>query len=532
MEISDAELVSQSLAGNRDAFGRIVARYQNLICSLAYSAVGSLGQSEDLSQETFITAWLHLGKLAEPEKLRSWLCGIARNLINNAIRQQGREPAHAAESLETEHESPSLEPLPPDQAIGREEEAILWRSIERIPELYREPLVLFYRENRSVEQVATALELSEDAVKQRLSRGRKLLHEEVLAFVEGALARTNPGKAFTIGVLAALPAVTISAKAATMGVAAAKGSASAKAATATGVLGAILTPAMVFLGNYISYRTSVDAAHSDEERSRIKAIYRKAMVFVMGCFVVLAAPTIWICRDQKDSSLLFSLLFVEVVVLYVLTVLISVIKGLGGWHRHLAGLLAKEFGGNFPKPAFEYRSRLSFLGLPLIHIRLGDRFDLLRGPVKAWIAFGGLRAIGGLFAFGALAVAPISIGLCGIGLISVGGIVFGLSAHGAISFGALGFGGLAIGFCSLGGCAIAWKAAQGGVAIAHDFAVGGIAHAAQANNEIATQFIQSNALFQYAHLVSNHPILFNLVWIIPMIIQWQILARKRRGNQN
>jgi hypothetical protein len=289
---------------------------------------------------------------------------------------------------------------------------------------------------------------------------------------------------------------------------------------------------MVFIGNYIGYRASVDGAHSDEERRHIKGIYRKAMVFVLGCFAVLAVPTIWIFRDQKDYSWLFSLLFVEVVVVYVLTVSISVVKGLGGWRRNLAGLLAKEFGGNFPKPAFEYRSRLSFLGLPLIHVRLGDRFDLLRGPVKAWIAFGGLRAIGGLFAFGALAVAPISIGLCGIGLISVGGIVFGLSAHGAISFGALGFGGVAIGFCSLGGCAIAWKAAQGGVAIAHDFAVGGIAHAAQANNEIATQFIQSNALFHYAHLISSHPFLFNMVWVLPMIIQWQILARKRRGHQN
>ncbi|HZQ47312.1 MAG TPA: sigma factor, partial [Verrucomicrobiae bacterium] len=79
-EYSDAELVARSLAGDRDAFGRIVARYQNLICSLAYSAMGSLGQSEDLSQETFITAWTNLSHLAEPAKLRSWLCGIARNL--------------------------------------------------------------------------------------------------------------------------------------------------------------------------------------------------------------------------------------------------------------------------------------------------------------------------------------------------------------------------------------------------------------------------------------------------------------------
>jgi DNA-directed RNA polymerase specialized sigma24 family protein len=75
-EQNDVELVGESLSGNRDAFGQIVARYQSLVCSLAFSATGSLGQSEDLAQETFVTAWKKLSELREPEKLRAWLCGI------------------------------------------------------------------------------------------------------------------------------------------------------------------------------------------------------------------------------------------------------------------------------------------------------------------------------------------------------------------------------------------------------------------------------------------------------------------------
>ena len=231
---NDAELVSESLSGNRDAFGQIVAQYQSLICSLAYSATGSLSQSEDLAQETFLAAWKQLADLREPEKLRAWLCGIARNLINYSLRRQGREPSHAAEPLETVEEPPSLEPLPPDQAIGREEEAILWRSLERIPEIYREPLVLFYREHQSIEAVAQDLELSEDAVKQRLSRGRKLLHEQVLAFVEGALERTNPDRAFTAGVLAALPVLATTTKAVTAA-AITKAASTSKTATGAGL---------------------------------------------------------------------------------------------------------------------------------------------------------------------------------------------------------------------------------------------------------------------------------------------------------
>jgi predicted RNA polymerase sigma factor len=136
--------------------------------------------------------------------VRAWLCGIARNLINNSLRTQGREPSYRAESLEGIPESPSSEPLPVERAISREEAEILWRSLERIPETYRVPLVLFYREHQSVEAVAQNLELTEETVRQRLSRGRKLLQEEVLAFVEVALTKTSPGKAFTVAVVAAL----------------------------------------------------------------------------------------------------------------------------------------------------------------------------------------------------------------------------------------------------------------------------------------------------------------------------------------
>jgi len=241
---NDAELVSASISGDRDAFGQIVARYQSLVCSLAYSATGSLSQSEDLAQETFVAAWRQLAGLREPEKLRAWLCGIARNLINNWLRRQGREPSHRAESLEEISESHSPEPLPIEQTISNEEQAILWRSLERIPEIYREPLVLFYREHQSIETVAQNLELTEDAVKQRLSRGRKMLHEQVLAFVEGALERTNPGKAFTLGVVAALPLLATTAKSATVGTAAAKGSAALKLLFMTKITQAIIVAAV------------------------------------------------------------------------------------------------------------------------------------------------------------------------------------------------------------------------------------------------------------------------------------------------
>jgi RNA polymerase sigma factor (sigma-70 family) len=283
---NDAELVGESLSGNRDAFGQIVSRYQSLVCSLAYSATGSLSQSEDLAQETFVAAWKQLADLREPAKLRAWLCGIARNLVHNSLRQQGREPAHAAEQLEAAPELPSLEPSPPEQAISKEEEAILWRSLERIQEIYREPLVLFYREHQSIEAVAQELELSEDAVKQRLSRGRKMLHEQVLAFVEGALEKTAPGKNFTLGVVAALPMAAASAKAVTVGAALAKGGAAAKGVMTVGSLGGLF--AMIG-GAYVSFRAQVDDSKSPRERQFMLQVFGKRTIFNLLLFAVFFA---------------------------------------------------------------------------------------------------------------------------------------------------------------------------------------------------------------------------------------------------
>lgn len=203
---NDAQLVEWTLAGDRAAFATIVKRYQSLVCSITYNATGSLSLSEDLAQETFLAAWRQLSELRQPARLRSWLCGITRFLVGKEYRRQGREPLHAAESLDAIEEPHSLEASPALQAVSREEESILWRALERIPDVYREPLILFYREEKSIERVAAELELSEDAVKQRLSRGRKLLHEEVIAFVEGTLSRTAPGRNFSNAVLAMLPA--------------------------------------------------------------------------------------------------------------------------------------------------------------------------------------------------------------------------------------------------------------------------------------------------------------------------------------
>ncbi len=228
------ELLQASLAGSREAFGAVVERYQSLVCAIAYSATGDIGKSEELAQETFLRAWRNLGQLEDATKFRAWLCTIARNLARTSLRGGSKDAIDAAGPLEDADAMAAPIPDPGQAAIDRELQEIVWAAVGRVPQKYREPLVLFYREQRSVSQVAADLGLSEPMVRQRLHRGRRFIRAEIASLVEDTLTRSGPGKAFTLAVVAALPAIiTPTAGAAVVGIAA-KGTPAAKTVLAAG----------------------------------------------------------------------------------------------------------------------------------------------------------------------------------------------------------------------------------------------------------------------------------------------------------
>ena len=181
-------------------FADLVRRYQGLVCAVAYSATGDRAVSEEIAQEAFLVAWRKLPELAEPPVMPGWLCGIARNLARNARRKLGRERPDA----ERTEAAVDAQPTPLDSAAEREAASLVWRALEELPDDVREPLVLYYRGDQSVREVADSLGLSEEAARQRLSRGRKALRAGVAEIVERALAASKPGAAFTAAVVAAL----------------------------------------------------------------------------------------------------------------------------------------------------------------------------------------------------------------------------------------------------------------------------------------------------------------------------------------
>ncbi len=258
--VSDADLVDQSRGGDAAAFGRLVERHQSLVCSLALGACGDLHRSEDIAQEAFVTAWRQLGELREPEKFKSWVCGIARNVAKQSLRQDERAPTAQARE-ECGEETPAETATPADHVIDNEERAILLRQLQELSPLYREPMVLFYRQNESVASVAEVLGISEDAVKQRLSRGRVMLAERVERSLGSVLRTTVPTTAFTLAVMGLLAASTTPASAA-----AATG-AGAKLAKGSSLGGAAVVPLIAgAAGMWSLFRSQTQSAHTPRER--------------------------------------------------------------------------------------------------------------------------------------------------------------------------------------------------------------------------------------------------------------------------
>ena len=535
---NDADLVAKSLAGDQDAFRQIVERHQSLICSLAYCATGSVSQSEDLAQETFIAAWKDLAELREPSKLRSWLCSMVRFRIRSQFRRQGREPIHAAESLEEVDSAAAPEVPPADQAIANEEMAILWRQLECIPEMYREPLVLFYRGHQSIETVAVNLDLTEDAVRQRLSRGRKMLQERVLAFVEGALARTNPGQTFTLGVLAALTVMLgTSAKAASVATAAAKGGSLAKGATAGSALGALLGPALGAVCGCYGLRTRLKEARTPRERALVIG-YGKSLVAAVAIFTAsllslgfLAGP-LWTHRPALVIALGLAMALAY-----------GVFVSVSSWRFGRAfprvsdeeRRLHPELFRDEPLPSvWEFRSRVTLLGLPLVHWRSGKLPGHRAQPAVGWIALGEI-AYGVLFANGSIAVGGISLGGVSVGLVSFGGFAFGLLSFGGIALGGIALGGAAIGLIASGGIALGWHAALGGMAVAHELARGGAVLANHANDSVAQEFFACHRWLDFTQTSPRN--LLYTVCFAPILLQmlawnwWrQKMLKRPTGN--
>jgi RNA polymerase sigma factor (sigma-70 family) len=262
---NDNDLVRASLQGSPKAFGVLVGRYQSLVCAITYSATSSVEKSEELAQEVFLRAWRSLSQLQDLSKFRPWLCSIARSTVQNWFRDRQRDVVGRAAPLDAAADMPSEESGPEEAAMIQEQKAVVQQALAEIPEALREPLILFYREQKSIQEVARQFDLTENTARQRISRGRRLLRKQVAHMVETTLARTRPGKAFTTAVLVCIAGTAgkSSAAVAVVGAASAAGQSAGLASLLSGAtarIAAVAAGLALVTAGFLAYRQFVRSA--------------------------------------------------------------------------------------------------------------------------------------------------------------------------------------------------------------------------------------------------------------------------------
>jgi RNA polymerase sigma factor (sigma-70 family) len=223
-------LVRDAARGDRDAFADLVQRTQTLVCSIAMAILRDVEASQDVAQDVFLSAWRDLRRLREPASFLPWLRQMTRNRAHHVLRSRVRERRVISDAdADVLLEAAATETSAAVALIAREDRARLAEAIDALPDEAREVVTLFYREGRSVRQVADLLGMREDAVKQRLSRARQRLRESLLEEVGETLRATAPGAALTVAVMATTIAAPSTAAAAGTAAGAAAGAAAAAA---------------------------------------------------------------------------------------------------------------------------------------------------------------------------------------------------------------------------------------------------------------------------------------------------------------
>ena len=160
----DAAAIRAVAAGDQEAFSRLYIRYVRMVRAILLSRVPRR-DVDDLVQDVFLIAYTRIGELRDAAALGGWLAAIARNRATDYFRQ-------SREQVELPDE------LPGGDAIEAETIAVL-DAVRRLPEAYRETLLMRLVEGMSGNEIAERTGLTPASVRVNLHRGMKLLRERL-----------------------------------------------------------------------------------------------------------------------------------------------------------------------------------------------------------------------------------------------------------------------------------------------------------------------------------------------------------------
>jgi RNA polymerase sigma-70 factor, ECF subfamily len=187
----ELEWIRQAQRGDRDAFGRLVERYQRRIFSLVYHLLRKREVVEDLAQEIFLKAYLAIGKFNFESSFATWVGRIAVNHCYDYLRRERSSKLKYFSEMSEEASQRIEESAQSDSGKGSDVEKQTWMKetvgalLERASPDDRMILVLKEMEEFSVEEIAQIMKLTETAVKVRLHRARKRMLEDYARWRKG-----------------------------------------------------------------------------------------------------------------------------------------------------------------------------------------------------------------------------------------------------------------------------------------------------------------------------------------------------------
>ncbi len=177
MKETEAALVNKAQRGDRAAFEELVRRTSRLLFARLYLETGDTHRAEDLLQETLLLAFRSIGRLRDPNTLRSWLLTIAQNVVFDAARRDFRQKRAEPQRDSTEklNDLPDSTPAPDEEIERAEERNNVLAVLRSLPEEYRLPLTLRYLAGADYETIEMQLGLSNGSLRGLLHRGLKML---------------------------------------------------------------------------------------------------------------------------------------------------------------------------------------------------------------------------------------------------------------------------------------------------------------------------------------------------------------------
>ncbi len=173
------DLIARIIDHDVEAFRILYDMYKERIFRTAWSILKNEHMAQDVTQETFIQVFYKLEQLKSYDYFEGWLFRIAINLCMTYIRKNSRYKVVWDEEVVQNIEEKNTSILPEDYYFNKELEREVMEMVYELPIKQRIPIILYYYNDMSIRDIATAMNTSEGTIKSRLSRSKQALRKKL-----------------------------------------------------------------------------------------------------------------------------------------------------------------------------------------------------------------------------------------------------------------------------------------------------------------------------------------------------------------